>query len=918
MASLTFVRRLAALFRRRRLDAEFREEIAQHIALRRQALEDGGMDPREAAYEAQKLFGNVTVIHEETRAMWGFPSVETMLQDLRYGGRLLRRSPMFTIVAVLSLAIGIGATAAVFSLADSLFFRPLPVPHPEQLSVIKWRSGPIFPFDSLDGYGEQSDDGLASTSFSLIAYRRMRAETSGMMDVFGFADLYRTNITVAGRAELGEAHAVSGNYFAVMGVPPALGRAFGDGDDRADADPAAVISHALWQRRFGGAGDAVGRGLVLNGAPFTVVGIMPPGFRGSGQVGESPDVYVPLALRGRITKSPENPDDPNVWWILMMGRLKPGATRPQAQPALDLILKQTVAAARPTMAAKDLPRVDLIAGARGQVEDRDSMREPMRTMAIVVVMVLLVACANVANLLLARGRARVRELTVRVAIGASRQRVVRQLLTEGLLLAALGSLLGVIAAQWIAGALLPALQEPNTASLATTGLNARVVIFVALLGSACAVMFALLPALRATDVSLAAGLQEASRGAASARTRGGLSSGLVVAQIALSMILVAAAVLLVRSVRQLQQVPLGFDAEHLLIFKVDPTLNGYDDPRIRQTYASILERLRHSGGVKAATLSSHMLISNSSSYGMSARLDEAAPDPRSEQSRAFRATHGVYRLNVDAQFLETMGIPLQRGRTFDARDTATGQQVAVINRALAKQLFGAEDVVGRRFRLGLLPTSPAVEVIGVCADARYASLRREMAPTVYLSVLQQPAAGVTFEVRTTGDPTALAPTAHEIVRSVDPNLPLFAVQSQSQQVAASLRRERLFAKLSTWLGVVTLGLSAIGLYALLAYTVTRRTPEIGIRMALGAGRATVRWMILRQSLVLGGCGLALGVAGAVAGTKLLEALLFGVEPRDPLAISFAAVLMLAVSALAGYLPARRASRVDPLVALRAD
>lgn len=850
--------------------------------------------------------------------MWRFPSAETVMQDVRYGLRMLRRSPMFTAVAVLSLGIGIGAAAAVFSLADAMLVRKLPVPAPDDLVLLRWTSGPVFPAVSLNGYSSQTDDGLSSTSFSHVAFTRMRDDAAPLADVFGFADLYRINIGLNGRAELGTGHAVSGNYFEALGIQAAHGRALGPADDRADAPPAAVISHAFWAREFGGSTSAIGRTVAVNGLPFTIAGILPPGFSGTGQAATSPDLYVPLAAYGPVMRPGDPVNDPNTWWVLMMARLRDGVEAAQVQPVLDLVLKQTVAAAKPALEAADLPRVFLEPGARGQRESRSEMREPLQTMGIVVGIVLLVACANVASLLLARGRARVRELTVRVAVGAPRRRVVRQLMTEGLLLAAIGSAVGLVLAHWTAAALLPALATLERPADAGIGIDGRVTAFVVLLASVCAILFSLAPALRATRLPLVAGLQESGRGSAASRQRGGLSAALVIGQIALSLVLLATAVLLIQSVRRLQDVDLGFDPRNVLIFRIDPSLNGTDVSRRRQMYTEILDRLRATGGVLDATLTSHTLIAHSSAIGVAMRPDETAPVPGSAEARPFRSTHRAWRLIVDPRFFSTLRIPLVRGRTFDSGDTAASRKVAVINRALALQMFQTEDAIGRQIRLGMFPTPDLYDIVGISADARYTSVRDAAPPTIYLPVAQQPIGAATFEVRAAGDPGRVAIAAREIVRSIDPSLPLFALRRQDEQIAVSLSREVLFARLAALLGGVTVALSAIGLYALLAYAVTRRTAEIGIRLALGAGRASVRWMILKQSLVLAGCGLALGIAGAAAGSKVVEALLFQVQPRDPLAIGAAAVLMLAVSLAAGYIPARRASRVDPLVSLRAE
>lgn len=912
------IRRLVLWIQRRRLDDQLRDEVELHIELRRQALIAEGVDPANAAIEARLLFGNATAIREETRDMWGFPSIDTLTQDLRYGARLLRRSSMVTAASILSLAIGIGASAAVFSLADRLLLRRLPIPTPEELRVVRWRSGPSYAFSSLNGNSWADQAHIGSTSFSLEAVHQMRARAADTIDVFGFADLDRVSLSVNGNAELAEATAVSGNYFSVLRVAATHGRVLAENDDRPDAAPTAMISDGLWKKRFNGTPEAVGRILVINGSAFTVVGVVPAFFHGTGQVGTDPDVYVPIAARNAIVREGDDATDPNFWWVLVMGRVKPGVEDDGLRARLDLILKQTVRAARPTIADKNLPDLEVISGSQGQVEVRTSMREPLRIMSMVVAIVLLVACANVANLLVARGRARARELSVRIALGAPRRRIVRQLLTEGILLAASGSALGLLTTRWIAGALLPAVDSGVDPMTLTMGVNGRVLGFVAALASACVAIFAVVPALRATDVSLSAGLQEATRRSAPAQRRG-LPSALVILQIALSMVLVATALLLVRSVRQLQHVDLGFDAGHVLTFKLDPALNGYNEERVRDFYAGVLERLRGSAGVESATLSSHTLISNSSSIALAVRTDEPPGDRATTETRAFRARHRAWKLAIDPQFFATMRIPVERGRGLDERDNATSQRVAVINTSLARQLFQSDDVVGRRFRTDVTANAPIYEIVGVCADARYTSLRGPKQPTMYVAYRQQAGDGaVTFEVRTTGDPTAFVPTAREIVRGVDANVPLFRVQSQQQQIASSLRRERLFASLAGWLGAVALVLSAIGLYALLAYAVTLRTMELGIRMALGAARADVRWMIVRQSLLLGSIGLALGTATAAAAADLVKAMLFNVAPRDPLSFLLAAVIMLAVSLIAGYLPARRASRVDPLVALRTE
>jgi predicted permease len=909
-------RHLKAWLRRGRLDDELREELAQHVDWTADRLIADGVPAAEARRRAAVQVGNVTRLREQSRALWGFPSLDSIVQDSRYGLRQMRRAPGFTAVAVLSLAIGIGASAAVFSLADSMLFRKLPVPDPDSLVLLDWQSGPVYPFSSLNGNGQQNGDGLSSTSFALTAFQGMQSAGQGIVDLFGFADLYSVSIAIEGRAEMTNAHAVSGNYFDVLGLPPQSGRALSAADNRPDAAPAAMISDALWTRRFGRSPDTVGRMLVVNGIPFTIAGVAARGFHGTGQVTDAPDVFVPLSLRGRVTSSDEPDNDPNMWWVLMMGRVRPAASPLQVQSTLDVILKRTVAAAKPELEAKDLPRLRIRPGARGQHEERDAIRDPLQTMAVVVSIVLLVACANVANLLLARGRSRVRELSVRAAIGAPRGRVVRQLFTEGALLAACGAALGIASAQWITGALMPALtQSPEVTSVS---LDWRVVAFAATLAASCAILFALAPALRSTRVTLTVGLQDAARRGTAGARRGRFAGALVVVQIALSMILVVTAALLARSLRNLDHVPLGFDPHNVLTFRLDPTLSRYEETRARSLYAAILDGLRASPGVLGATFTSHTLMSNSSSVGVATTEGEAVPEPGSAPARPFMSEHTVWRQIAGPGFFATLRVPILHGRALDERDVAGGQHVAVVNGLLARQLFKTEDVIGRRFRLGMLTTSPLYEIVGVAGNARYTSVRQDLPPTVYLAAPQQPAGPMTFEVRTAGDAAAFAGVARDVVRRLDDQLPLVAVRTIDEQLARSLSQDRLFARLSVLLGAVTLALSAIGLYGLLAYGVAQRIPEIGLRMALGAERGAVRWMVLKQSLLLAAAGLAAGGAGAIAGTRLVESMLYELPARDPMTVALAGAVMLATCLLAGYLPARRAARVDPLVALRAE
>jgi predicted permease len=875
------------------------------------------MNPREAEYHARRLFGNVVAIREETREMWGFPSLDTIVQDVRYGVRLLRRSPMFTVVSVLSLAIGIGVSSAVFSLADALMLRKLPVENPDELVILQWRSSGRMPGPSLTGNYSRHGADQFSTSFSLPTFRALRKDAAPSARVFGFASYMSWNVAIDGPPETAEGQAVSGNYFDALGISPAAGRAIADLDDRPDATPVAVISDAFWQRRFGRAPAAIGRVITVNAIPVTVVGVMPKGFRGTLEVDEAPSLTVPLALREQLERAPQY-RTADQWWVLMMARVPHGLNPAGVRLVLEASIRRSVADGNAALSEPDLPRLELLPGAQGQLNVRSGMREPLQVMTLIVGIVLLVACAIVANLLLARGQARRREIAVRVAIGAPRTRVVRQLFTEGLLLAILGSACGLLVARWIAGALMPALGSLSPESGLEIGANWRVVAFTAALGTICTALFALVPAVRATDVGLAGGLQERSRGLTIPRRRAVLSQALVAIQVALSVLLLTAAALLGRSVSNLQVVQPGFDPTDLLIFRTDPGRNAYAPARVRELYTTALDRLAAVPGVLSASLTHNTLIGAGGSSTIAALPNEPSLERGTAAAQAFFETHRTFVLTVDEGFFRTMRLPLLRGRALSSSDTVDAQHVAVVNRALAQQLFGVIDVVGRTFKTDLSSKAPLYVIVGVCADAKYTSLRRDAPPTVYFSYRQRPIGAATFMLKTAAEPMGVATAVREAMRQLDPNLPLFALRTQEMQIQQSLRRERLLAGLATLLGAITLILSGIGLYGLLAYTVTRRTPEIGVRMALGAEPGTVRWMVMRHALTLVGAGLALGIPAAVASTRVLKTLLFGLSPTDPLSFVAAGVLLLVVGALAAYLPARRASRVDPIVALRVE
>ena len=914
----SLIRRLRALVTRNRLDDELADEMRTHIEMRAQSLIDRGVDPDEARLEARRQFGNVTLKREEARAAWSLRGFDSIAQDLKYGIRLLRGSPVFTIVAIASIGVGIGASAAVFSLADAVLFKKLPVRAPDELVIFRWSSGPKPPAAGLSGNWISNADGMASTSFSPPAFDELRRSGSAAMELFGFSNLWGgANVAINGRADVVSGQVVSGNYFAALGITPAAGRLIVDGDDRDDAARVAVISHSLWQRWLALSPDVIGMPMTVNGIAFTIVGVTPRGFNGTLEAGDAPAVTLPIAARRAI----EHGNDwrsADLWWLLMMGRFNRGKTPAETLPALDGTFKQLTAAANPALMPSELPRLELLPGARGQMDARDARTEVLRIMAWVAGILLLVASVNVASLMLVRGASRGREIAMRLAIGASRSRVIRQFMTEAVIIGACGSVLGLLMAQWIASSLVA------TLAAGVEGFDLRVswrvLAFASALGCLCSIVFGIAPAVRATSAVPSGGVLASadtrSTTASPRRTR--FVGGLVVVQVALSVMLASLGGLLSYSVWSLQRVNPGFDASNVLIFTVNPSRNGYGVPQVRSLYESAVARLEALPGVRSVTFSASPLIGSGGSTTAAVPLDTPVFAPTSDERRKIERANVAWRHVVGDRFFETMGMPLLRGRTFLTTDSPDSQLVAVINRSLALRLFNDVEVVGRQFKTGATAAAQVVEIIGVVPDAKYAYLRREAPPTMYVSYRQSRAANATFAVKTAGDPLQLAAGVIEAMKQVDPALPLASLRTQQQQIERSMNRERLMARLATILAGLSALLSAIGLYALLSYVVGQRVPEIGIRLALGAQRETVGWMFLRRAAVIAVSGVIVGLGAAVATTGMAASLLFELSPTNPAILGAAAGFTFVVTILAAYLPARRATRVDPLIALRAD
>jgi len=925
-------------------ELEMTDEMAQHLeSVYEEALADGATE-QDALSHAKAHIKDWQVLESElirskrpvagplinnrlarearmqSHGRSGGYAMGSLAQDLRYGVRMLLKSKAFTAVAVLSLALGIGANTAIFSLIDAVLLKTLPVKKPNELVLFDWLCGPNFAGRSINGTlsRDEATGQSTSTSFSIASFNQFRDHAETLSDVFAFAEIEQLNINVDGQSEIASGQFVSGGYYAGLGVPAVVGRTLTNDDDQETAKPTAVISHRYWQRRFGMDAAVVGKTVTVNSVPFTIVGVTPRRFEGTLQVGSSPDFSLALSVQPQIDPGGPMLRDHGAWWVQVMGRLKPGATIAQTRAGLEGIFQQSALEedklaqakdpATQDQAQMDVPTLRVGPGSQGLNEMRRDYAQPLTILVAVVGLVLLIACANVANLLLARGATRQREMAVRLALGAGRRRLIRQMLTESVLLAVVGGAVGVVLANWGKDLLLTLRPWGSGALDLDLKLDLRVLAFTAAVSMLTGILFGVAPALRTTRVDLTPALKDNGRGVIGG-TRFGLTKALVIAQVALSLVLLAGAGLFIRTLRNLNNVDIGFNSKNVLLFRVSPRLSGYKPNQIVQLYEQMLERIEAVPGVLGATISRHPLLSGSA----------AIDDVYIEGQPAPGEKDYTYIQRVRPNFLETMEIPLLLGRSLKEQDDERAPMVAVINQAMAHRYFSNEDPIGKRFGFRGAQHSRDIEIVGVARDAKYTSLRGKTPPTVYFPYRQQASSfggQMNFEVRTAGDPTASLTAIREAVSQVDRNVPLFDVKTQERQAEQSLAQERLFATLSGFFGVLALLLVCIGLYGVMSYAVARRTNEIGIRMALGATAPRVIRMVMRETMLLVVIGVLIGLVAAIASTRLIEKMLFGLTPTDPFTMSAATLLLIAVAALAGYLPARRASKVDPMIALR--
>ena len=853
--------------------------------------------------------------------------MQALWKDLRYAVQMLVKHPAFTAIAVLTLALSVGANTALFSVVDAVLLKKLPVKDPDRLVLLKatWNREKFGPGGFNGSNPTDPKTGLTTgTSFPIQTLARLRQEQTALSDVFAFSPL-ELNFNAGGQAEVVSSQVVSGNYYGALGVPAVVGRTITDADDNLAVTPVAVLSHRFWTKRFGNDPSIVGKQVNINNVAFTVIGVTPAGFLGASNVGTEQDVSIPIAWEPQVAGEESNLHGAGIWWLRLMGRLKPGATLAQAEATLAGPFQQSVLEHRAgrqarskttlhTVDPNDLPKLGVVSGSQGEMDSRNGFATPLYLLLGVVGLVLLIACANVANLLLVRGSARRKEIAVRLALGASRGRLIRQLLTESVLLAVLGGALGVLFAVWIKNGLLLVTEWGGREMGALDPrLDLRVLAFTLGLSLLTGIVFGILPAMRATDLDLTPSLKE-SRGSSSAIGRSWLTKSLVVVQVSISVVLLIGAGLLIRTLRNLEHVEIGFNSNNVLLFDVDPGLLGYKEEKLAHLYEQTSRRLEAVPGVQSVTFSRIALLSVGAMTSSVFLPGELGPDGKPRESEA--------KLHIAREnFLSTMEIPLLVGRGLSERDDAHSPKVAVVNQAFVKAHFPNENPIGKRFSYGT-DDLKEIEIVGVARDAKYTSQRDEILPTVYQSWRQWTpvVSSVVFEVRTSGDPVSYVPQIRQAVAEIDSNLPLSYLRTQNQQADETLAMERMFAKLLTFFGVVAQLLAAIGLYGVMAYVVSQRTQEIGIRMALGADRRRVLMMVVRQGMILTVVGIAIGLGGAYVLMKYLEdlarMLLFGVKARDPWTFGLIAVLLGAAALIACLVPARRATRVDPLEALR--
>ncbi|MBA2339724.1 MAG: ABC transporter permease [Pyrinomonadaceae bacterium] len=881
------LRYIARHFDRRRAEQNLEDEIRLHLELETQQNIEDGMSPEEARYAAERAFGSVTLAKEDSRAMWGLRLLETLWQDARFSVRRMFKSPGFSLVAIVSLALGIGANTAIFSLVNTVLLRPLPVPHSEQLVS-------VFPV--------AKDDSVQAFSYPTYVDFRDRNDVLSGLYVTRFAPM---SLSREGTNERVWGYLVSGNYFDVLGISAAHGRTFLPEEDRTRlSHPVVVVSYGCWQRRFGADPSLVGKNIVLNNHNFTVVGIAPEGFNGS-EIAYTPELWVPMMMQSWIEPGGNWLERRDTQNLFATGRLKPGVSAVQAQASLNLLAQQIGQEYPDTNEGQTITLTP-----PGLIHP--ILRGPVISFAGVLMgivsLVLLIACTNLANLLLARATERRREIAVRLALGASRLRLVRQLLTESVLLSILGGVAGLLLALWainLIAAFKPPIDFPLTLDLK---LDWRVFGFSLLVSLLTGVLFGLVPALQSTRPELVPALKDATSQLGYHRSR--LRSGLVVAQVALSLVLLIAAGLVVRTLQHLQTMSPGFEPDNALMMSVDVGLQGYDKVRGQQFYRQLIERVEALPGVRSAAVADFVPLSLN--YNSTDVYVEGQPPARGANVPT------VMNASVGSNYFSTMAIPLMQGREFGEMDKEDAPRVCIINEAFARRFFpGAnpvESAIGKRVGRGT--DGPFAQIVGVATDGKYFSINETARPFIYFPLSHSYSSNAILLVRTNSDPKRMIAPVRREVGMIDQNMPVYEVKTLTEHLGLSLFPARVAAVLLGSFGLLALALAAIGVYGVMSYSVAQRTREIGIRIALGAQPREVLKLVARQGVTLATVGLVAGLFASVVLTRLMSSLLYGVSATDAETFIAISLLLLTVILLACYVPARRATKVDPMVALR--
>jgi predicted permease len=866
------------MFNRRKKEDDLARELQSHLDLESAELNDPAA--------ARRALGNVTAIQEATRETWGWTRLLSFLADLRFSVRLLRRNPAFTAVAALSLALGIGANTAIFTLMDALLWKSLPVHDPQSLLFL----------------GKQHVAGIDPV-FYYETYDRLRRQQPFFRELAAYHSRDRVNLSVDGEAQPAMAQLVSGNYFSVLGIVPAAGRIFTPDDDRV-----VILSYDYWDRRFSRAPQTIGRALLINGQPFTIVGVAPAGFYGL-EVGDTPDLSIPASMQPVVMPQAENwlqRSSNTVEWLRIFGRLKPGVSREQATAGMAAIFRQIQMQLADEIGMKPAVRSDwidpkflIVDGAAGLSELRRQFTTPLYVLLGVVAIVLLIACANVANLVLARATARRREIALRLAIGAGRGRLIRQLLIESLTLSALGAAIAIPFALWSSSLLVRFLSVGRTLIQLDLAPDPRILAFTAAIAALTGIVFGIAPALRAAAVDLAPALKE---GAQSIAGRHRLGKALAAAQIAFSLVLLIGAGLLVRTLYRLDDIDHDFRRDRVLSVALAPPGSDQKNtnaPRLQRQYLDLLEKVRATHGVTSATLS-----------GLPPTMPLQQRPFLTQEGTQFRAAWTP----IYPHYFTTLGSSIVQGRDFTSADLMPGAPyVAIVNETLAHRIFATGTPLGN---LIACAGRNYCEIVGVARDVPYSTLKREPEPTLYMTYLQAPTGRgqMTLEVRFTQNPAA---EIRRLIQSFDPVDPVFAIRTLDIEVDSALTRERLLALLSAVFGALAVVLAAIGIYGIISYGVARRAHELGIRLALGARPGEIRLLVLRETLTLALLGIAAGLPLALLATRYLTTFLYGANPIDPLILTSSSTFLLLVAAVAAWLPSNRAAHADPSNCLRA-